>query len=177
MTEPKLKEPTPGQRKSLTELEYERAVELGIPYLIFLMSDDHPVRVADVETGPSATQLQSFKAAIRKSSIVAEFRSTDKLKASIVTSLVEVLRNSTRRHDPPAEFLLLSFNRAREPLRRFLESGFLREGRCIPFVFTLMVGSLSEHQRRSGARISPKMLAPTHVCRRLHAGDRLLASS
>lgn len=167
----------PGRRKALTELEYERAVELGIPYLVFLMSDDHPVWVADVETRPSATQFQSFKAGIRKSSIVAEFRSVDKLKASMVTSLVGALRNLTRRHDPPADFLLLSFNRALEHLSRFIESNLLCEDRCIPFVFTLMVGSLSEQRWRSGARISSKMLAPTHVCRRLHAGDRLLASS
>lgn len=117
----------PGQEKSLTELEYERAVELGIPRLVFLMSDDHPVRVADVETGPSARQLESFKAAIRKSSIVAEFRSADELKAHIVTSLVDVLRQSTRRREPPVAFLLLPFNEAHEPLRSFLSSELERE--------------------------------------------------
>ena len=96
---------SPGQEKSLTELEYEHAVELGIPRLIFIMGVDHPVRLADVETGPNATKLQSFKTAIRKKNIVAEFRSADELKAAIVTSLVKVLSNSTQQSKAPAAFL------------------------------------------------------------------------
>ncbi|MDX8030081.1 DUF4062 domain-containing protein [Lentzea sp. BCCO 10_0856] len=34
---------------SLTHLEYREAVRLGRPILIFIMGDDHPVRVADIE--------------------------------------------------------------------------------------------------------------------------------
>lgn len=38
----------PGSNISVTEMEYNRAVERGIPRLIFLMHDDHPVKPADV---------------------------------------------------------------------------------------------------------------------------------
>ena len=40
---------------SFTEMEYNRAVERGIPRLIFLMHDDHPIRAADVEKGSGRT--------------------------------------------------------------------------------------------------------------------------
>jgi hypothetical protein len=37
-----------GHDISITEMEYDRAIERGITRLIFLMSDDHPVRASDV---------------------------------------------------------------------------------------------------------------------------------
>ncbi len=46
-----------GHEKSITVMEYERAVERGIPRLIFLMSDDHLVTGKDVETGGGAARL------------------------------------------------------------------------------------------------------------------------
>jgi hypothetical protein len=118
----------PGQTKSLTELEYRRAEELGIPRLVFLMSDDHPVRVADVDTGSSATQLKAFKAEVQSASRVATFRSADELKAGIVTSLVEILRSATQRRTPPTAFLLLPFSERHEPLKTFLSGELQREG-------------------------------------------------
>ena len=46
---------------SVTELEYLRAVERGIPRLIFLMADGHPLTAADVEKGAAATRLEALK--------------------------------------------------------------------------------------------------------------------
>ena len=43
-----------GSRISVTEMEYNRAVELGIPCLIFFMPEDHPVKPRDVERGTGA---------------------------------------------------------------------------------------------------------------------------
>src|SRR5689334_12356797 len=40
-----------GYDISITEMEYNRAAERGIPRLIFLMDKDHPVKPTDVETG------------------------------------------------------------------------------------------------------------------------------
>src|SRR6202171_1103581 len=50
-----------GHSISITEMEYDRAVQRGIPRLIFLMHDDHPVKAADVETGDGATLLKKLK--------------------------------------------------------------------------------------------------------------------
>src|SRR5690242_17703676 len=48
------------QQISITEMEYNRAVERGIPRLIFLMHDDHPIKASDVEMGESAIKLKRF---------------------------------------------------------------------------------------------------------------------
>src|SRR5262245_31864623 len=43
-----------GQDKSITELEYSRAVERNIPTFIFIAHDEHPVSFRDVEMGAGA---------------------------------------------------------------------------------------------------------------------------
>src|SRR6266705_4516960 len=48
-----------GYDISITEMEYNRAVERGIPRLIFIMHDDHPIKVADVEKGEGAVKYVS----------------------------------------------------------------------------------------------------------------------
>jgi hypothetical protein len=45
-------EVAPGQDKSFTHLEFERATERRIPTLVMLIADDHHQLFADVETGP-----------------------------------------------------------------------------------------------------------------------------
>src|SRR5436853_5583608 len=49
------------QQISITEMEYNRAVERDIPRLIFLMHDDHPIKAGDVEKGESAVKLERLK--------------------------------------------------------------------------------------------------------------------
>jgi hypothetical protein len=51
-----------GYDISITEMEYDRAVERGIPRLLFVMHDDHPVKATDVEKGEGAVKLEKFKA-------------------------------------------------------------------------------------------------------------------
>jgi len=117
-----------GQDRSLTEIEYEQAREKGIPRLIFLMSDDHPVRPADVETGPSADKLRSFKALTRREGLIAEFKSPDELKAAVVTALVSILSERSRRPATPTALLLLPYGRAHDDVREFLSKELSRQG-------------------------------------------------
>src|SRR5215510_10425453 len=49
-----------GYDISITEMEYERAVERDKPRLIFFMHEDHPVTPKDVETGAGATKLAAL---------------------------------------------------------------------------------------------------------------------
>jgi tetratricopeptide (TPR) repeat protein len=79
-----------GEKRSITEMEYERAVARGIPRLIFLMGDDHAVRPGDVETGPGAKKLNSLKKRLRSEQIVNEFHSPDDLRAKAINSLAAV---------------------------------------------------------------------------------------
>src|ERR1051325_3169325 len=77
-----------GKDISVTEAEYNRALELNIPRLIFLMSDKHPVMPGDVETGDGAEKLKKFKERLQKDRVVAFFDSADDLKAKVLQALV-----------------------------------------------------------------------------------------
>ncbi|MBV9759398.1 MAG: DUF4062 domain-containing protein [Acidobacteriaceae bacterium] len=47
---------------SITELEFNKAVELDLPILLFLMSENHPVREADIELDPEKREkLNAFR--------------------------------------------------------------------------------------------------------------------
>jgi tetratricopeptide (TPR) repeat protein len=76
-----------GSDKSITELEYDRAVELDKPRLIFFAHEDHPFTVKDVETGAGAVKLQALKDRIGKARVAAFFRSPEDLRANVVEAL------------------------------------------------------------------------------------------
>ena len=60
-----------GQEKSITELEYKRAIERTIPTFISLADAKHPVSFDDVETGEGAPKLQAFKSASGRRTLFA----------------------------------------------------------------------------------------------------------
>jgi hypothetical protein len=72
---------------SITEMEYKRAVERGIPCLIFIMHEDHPLKAADVEKGKGAVKLAAFKNRLTKAHVVNYFKSPDDLRANVINSL------------------------------------------------------------------------------------------
>lgn len=73
---------------SVTEMEYNRAVERKIPRLIFLMSDDHPIRPKDVETGAGAEKLSRLKDRLKAERVVGFFESADDLCAQVMQALM-----------------------------------------------------------------------------------------
>jgi len=79
----------PTSEISVTEMEYNRAVERGIPRLIFVMHDSHALHSADVETGEGAAKLEAFKERLLKDRSVCFFRSADELLALVIQSLSE----------------------------------------------------------------------------------------
>jgi hypothetical protein len=99
----------PGHDRSITRQEYERAVERGIPVLIFLMSPDHPVLPDHVETGAGAEKLGELKRLLERSHTVKYFRSPEDLHSQVVLSLGRALadldakeKGQGDRVDPPA---------------------------------------------------------------------------
>ncbi|MEP0266831.1 DUF4062 domain-containing protein [Dokdonia sp.] len=59
---------------SITRLEYEKAQALGLPTLMFIMHDDHPVKKHDVETDLiKIEKLEDFKKEAKKGRIYIEF--------------------------------------------------------------------------------------------------------
>src|SRR6266567_2119127 len=101
-----------GYDISVTEMEYNRAVERGIPRLIFLMDKDHPVKPADVETGEGAVKIEALKTRLKKERVVNFFKSPAELQAEVIDSLSKLRQpNLTAFHyvsdipDPPEPYI------------------------------------------------------------------------
>jgi tetratricopeptide (TPR) repeat protein len=77
----------PGHSISVTEMEYNRAVERKIPRLIFLMGEDHPITAKDVEKGEGAIKLEAFKERVRLENIVDFFNSAAELRGHVIDRL------------------------------------------------------------------------------------------
>jgi hypothetical protein len=76
---------------SVTEHEYRRAIQRGIPVLIFLMHDDHPDARQGVEAAaPAQQKLQALRAELKTKHICGFFRSVDELQARVLQSLYDV---------------------------------------------------------------------------------------
>ena len=75
------------QQISVTEMEYRRALERGIPRLIFFMDPKHPVLPEDVETGDGAGKLQKLKDEISSQRVAGFFKSPQELRTLVIDSL------------------------------------------------------------------------------------------
>ena len=76
-----------GHDISITEMEYNRAVELKKPRLIFFIDEAHPITGKDVETGAGAIKLQALKDRIGQQRVAAFFKSPGDLKGDVVAAL------------------------------------------------------------------------------------------
>ena len=76
-----------GHAISVTEMEYNRAVERKIPRLIFVMDKDHPITIDQVELGEGAAKLEAFKKRLLAGNIVNFFKSPADLRAQVINSL------------------------------------------------------------------------------------------
>jgi hypothetical protein len=89
-----------GQDKSITEMEYEHAIERKVPVFIFIAHDDHPVSFHDVERGIGAPKLETLKARLRSAHVVRTFRSAEELRTEVISALSAYRQNhATRQHD------------------------------------------------------------------------------
>jgi tetratricopeptide (TPR) repeat protein len=75
------------QQISITEMEYNRAVERDIPRLIFLMHDDHSIKASDVETGEGAAKLRAFKERVGTERVRDTFISPEDLRGKVIHAL------------------------------------------------------------------------------------------
>lgn len=75
---------------SITEMEYNWAVERGIARMIFIMHEDHPIKIADVEQGESVDKLKAFLERITTGdNIVNFFISPAILRAEVINSIAQ----------------------------------------------------------------------------------------
>ncbi len=75
------------QHISITEMEYNRAVERGLLCLTFLIDKSHPITLADLETGEGAAKLSAFKVRLQADRVVNYFKSPADLRAQVITRL------------------------------------------------------------------------------------------
>lgn len=76
---------------SVTELEYNRAAERGIPILLFMIAENQPVPAAMIETGEAGDKLRAFKTKLQQHHIVNFFTSPESLRAEVIKSLWHAL--------------------------------------------------------------------------------------
>lgn len=81
-----------GYDISITEMEYNQAVKLGIERLIFIMSDDHPIMIGDVEVGEGANKIKALKDRLKTENVVNFFNSPEQLGENVIFSLAQYLR-------------------------------------------------------------------------------------
>jgi tetratricopeptide (TPR) repeat protein len=74
---------------SVTEHEYRRAVERGLPILGYLMDKEHPITIEDIDRDPAkVAKLEALKAELRKG-VCAFFASPQQLQSLVIQSLFE----------------------------------------------------------------------------------------
>jgi Domain of unknown function (DUF4062) len=77
-----------GREISITEMEYNRACERGIPRLIFVIDRDHLIKRQDVECGDGAEKLRTLLERIDR--VWAKFLSPADLRAHVIDSLARL---------------------------------------------------------------------------------------
>jgi hypothetical protein len=93
---------------SLTELEFREARRLGRPILIFIMGEDHDVKLADVERDPAkAAKLDAFRAGAKQVTagssvqrVYKEFSSLGEFEVAAAQSVAELRRFLDRPLEP-----------------------------------------------------------------------------
>jgi hypothetical protein len=82
------------RRVSLAEMEYDRAVELKIPRLIFVMDKTHPITVEEIELGEGERKLSIFKKRLLAENTVSFYTSSTDLRAHVINSLAIISREA-----------------------------------------------------------------------------------
>jgi len=77
-------------QKSYTQLEYERAIELGKEIAIYFMEETALIQPRYVDKGESAIQLNKFKAVLRRNHTIDWFKEPEKLTEKIYTKITEI---------------------------------------------------------------------------------------
>src|SRR5438067_4797723 len=81
-----------GYDLSITEMEFNHAVEQRKPRLVFFIHKDHPVVIEDVETGRGAEKLKALKDRIGEQRVAAFFKSPEDLRSHVVEALTALTK-------------------------------------------------------------------------------------
>lgn len=90
----------PGTQKSYSELEYDVAVELGIPRLMFLSLDDMPILSASAPTDDERERQKVFRSRASRERQCAYFRAPFDLAVRVHAAIYNYTRERFQRGDP-----------------------------------------------------------------------------
>lgn len=76
-----------GERKSITESEYDAASQSGIPRYIYLVNEDAPWTPKFIDGGTSAGRLAKFKQRVSSTHICKRFSTKDDLATSVAADI------------------------------------------------------------------------------------------
>ncbi|AKB47472.1 putative oxidoreductase/HEAT repeat-containing protein [Methanosarcina sp. Kolksee] len=77
----------PRYKKSITELEYRKAIECGIDCLIFLLHEDASWPVKFVDKGTDSVKLESLRKELSKKYNIGSFKSHNELASKVGTAV------------------------------------------------------------------------------------------
>ncbi|MDW3192903.1 MAG: DUF4062 domain-containing protein [Cytophagales bacterium] len=92
-----------GHDISITEMEYNQAVDSGIPILIFIIDDDVPVRPKDFERGEAAEKLDTLKGLLKQERVVAKFKSPEDLRGLVIHGLSKAKKQLQEKEEEPED--------------------------------------------------------------------------
>jgi Domain of unknown function (DUF4062) len=92
----------PGQSKSITEMEYDRAVERQMPRLIFVMDPAHPIVDSQPESVEAKERLADLVSRIRESRFFKTFRSPDELHLQVLHAIMSLCQAASSAPSTPA---------------------------------------------------------------------------
>jgi hypothetical protein len=76
-----------GDNLSITQSEYEAAVTCKVPKLIYVMDDNEPVLLTNIDDGENKVKLMAFKKHLFSNHICKMFTNKDNLATSVVADL------------------------------------------------------------------------------------------
>ena len=124
-----------GHDRSMTHIEYDEAQRSGLPSLIYILNEDHPIPAKDVEIGSGAEKLRALKELIKKRHTVSFFTTPEDLQARIMHDVPAQL--SQMGVDIEATALEKAEEGDREILQRFQTLPKLYAGRKVTIEFVL----------------------------------------
>lgn len=80
----------PGSDISITEMEYNRAVELNKPRLVFFINEDHPFPPSRIDKGDDALKLQALKERAGFDRVAEFFTDPKDLRSLVVEALTKL---------------------------------------------------------------------------------------
>lgn len=105
---------------SYSELEYREAIKIGIPTLIYIMNENHPIPSKFVDKGEKATKLDAFKDSLKKRHVVSFFTTPDDLGKKLSKDLVDTLSRVEEINVNAAEILDVQKDDFADTVKKFI---------------------------------------------------------